>query len=79
MVQVAASTTRSATVDPLPSEIVSASAKLVYLYLDRTGPTTITELSTALDMQKLSLYSVLDALDGKDLVEGEGETYALAA
>jgi hypothetical protein len=30
-------------------------------------------------MTKLALYSILDALAGKDLVEGEGETYRTTA
>jgi DNA-binding MarR family transcriptional regulator len=78
MTQLAAPATQSSNVDPLPDQLVSASAKLVYLYLDRAGSTTISELAVALDMRKLSLYSVLDALAGKDLVERDGETYAVA-
>jgi DNA-binding MarR family transcriptional regulator len=71
-----ADTTRPTAVDPLPDDLASASAKLVFLYLDRAGPTTISELSTDLDMRKLSLYAVLDSLAGKGLVDSEGETYA---
>lgn len=78
MTQLTASA-QSTTVESLPDRITSASAKLVYLYLDSAGPTTISELSADLDMRKLSLYSVLDALAGKDLVDAEGETYMLAA
>ncbi|WP_318570756.1 TrmB family transcriptional regulator [Salinigranum marinum] len=78
MTQLAAPTTQSTTVDPLPSAIDSASAKLVYLYLDTVGPTTITELSAALDMRMLGLYSVLDTLASDGLVDSEGETYFLA-
>jgi predicted transcriptional regulator len=69
--------TRQSPVDPLPDRLVSASAKLVYLYLARAGSATVSELSTALDMRKLSLYSVLGALADEDLVEHEGETYRL--
>jgi predicted transcriptional regulator len=78
MTQLAAPATQSTTVDPLPSTIDSASAKLVYLYLDTVGPTTISELSAALDMRMLGLYSVLDTLAGDGLVDSEGETYFLA-
>lgn len=69
---------QSSTVDPLPDQLVSASAKLVYLYLDRAGSTTVSELAAALEMRKLGLYSVLGALADKGLVEYEGETYAVA-
>jgi DNA-binding transcriptional ArsR family regulator len=70
--------TRPPSVDALPEEITSASAKLVYLYLDRAGPTTVSELSAALDMRKLALYSVLGALVDQGLVDRDGETYALS-
>lgn len=73
-----ADATRPTAIGSLPNGIASASAKLVFLYLDRAGPTTISQLSTALDMRKLSLYAVLDSLAGKGLVESEGETYAAA-
>jgi predicted transcriptional regulator len=77
MTQVAASTPRTMPTDTLPDDITSPAAKLVYLYLDCAGPTTISDLSVALDMRKLGLYSVLDALAGKDLVDNDGETYEL--
>lgn len=79
MTQLAAPATESTQTDALPDDISSPVAKLVYLYLDRAGPTTISDLSAALDMRKLSLYSVLDALAGKELVDNDGETYGLAA
>jgi predicted transcriptional regulator len=78
MTQLAAPTTQSTTLDPLPSTLDSASAKLVYLYLDTVGPTTISELSAALDMRMLGLYSVLGTLADDGLVDSEGETYFLA-
>jgi DNA-binding IclR family transcriptional regulator len=71
--------TRPPSVDTLPEEIASASAKLVYLYLDHAGPATVSELSAALDMRKLSLYSVLGALAEEGLVDRDGETYTVVA
>ena len=65
-------------VETVPECLDSASAKLVYLYLGQVGEATVSTLSTALDMRKLSLYSVLDALASKNLVERDGETYAIA-
>jgi sugar-specific transcriptional regulator TrmB len=69
---------RQRTVDPLPDRLTSASAKLVYLYLARAGPATVSELSTALDVRTLGLYGVLGVLADEGLVEHEGETYRLA-
>ena len=79
MTQLAAATSSQPTTDTLPSTIRSPAAKLVYLYLDSAGPTTISELSAALEMRKLSLYSVLDALASKGLVDNDGETYGVQA
>ena len=79
MTQSAATTERPTPTDALPDAITSPAAKLVYLYLDRAGPTTVSDLSAALDMRKLSLYSVLDALAGKNLVDNDGETYGIQA
>ena len=78
MTELEAPTTRE-TPETLPNCIDSTGGKLVYLYLDTAGPTTISELADALDMGKLSLYSVLDALAGKDVVAVDGETYGLAS
>jgi predicted transcriptional regulator len=65
--------------DAIPTEIDAAGSKLVYLFLDVRGASTVSELSASLGMTKLALYSILDALAGKDLVEGEGETYRTTA
>jgi DNA-binding MarR family transcriptional regulator len=75
MTQLAAATTTQSTTDTLPTAISSPTAKLVYFYLDSAGPTTISDLADALEMRKLGLYSVLDALAGKGLVDNDGETY----
>ncbi len=66
-------------IDAVPTEIDADGSKLVYLFLDVRGASTVSELAESLDMTKLALYSILDALAGKDLVEGEGETYRTAA
>jgi predicted transcriptional regulator len=79
MTQLAATTTTQSTTDTLPSAISSPAAKLVYFYLDSAGPTRISELAAALDMRKLSLYSVLDALASEGLVDNDGETYGVTA
>lgn len=62
----------------MPSEIGSARAKLVYLYLSTHGSATITELQTGLDMTKLTLYSVIRSLRSRGLIDRTGDEYALA-
>ncbi|MFC4359320.1 TrmB family transcriptional regulator [Halobium salinum] len=59
----------------MPGDIDSSSAKLVYLYLSTQGDATVEELGDGLEMQKLSLFSVLKTLRKRDLVERDGERY----
>jgi len=56
-------------IEPLPGELESPRAKLVYLTLSVTGGASIGELHDALNVPKLTLLSVLDALAGRELVE----------
>lgn len=58
---------------PLPSEIETPTAKLVYMALDADGPHTVDELSDRLDMQKLVLFRTLRTLESKGLVDANGE------
>jgi predicted transcriptional regulator len=46
----------------LPEELESSRGKLVYLYLQVRGATTIDELKAELDLQLLTLYGLLDRL-----------------
>jgi predicted transcriptional regulator len=63
----------------IPTEIDADGSKLVYFFLDVRGAATVAELSESLGMTKLSLYSILDTLSTKELVEGDGWTYETAA
>lgn len=63
----------------VPTELVSDGSKLVYLFLDVRGESNVLEMSESLGMKKLSLYSILDTLSSKDLVEGDGWTFDTAA
>ncbi len=65
--------------EPLPSELASPQAKLVYLYLDATGGGTLEELKETLSMQKMAILSVLSSLSNQDLVEKNGSTYVTSA
>ncbi|WP_211263632.1 helix-turn-helix domain-containing protein [Halalkalicoccus paucihalophilus] len=51
----------------------SSTSKLVYVYLSSSEPATIDELHAALDVEKLTLYPVLNTLIAADLVtQSEG-------
>ncbi|EMA31710.1 helix-turn-helix domain-containing protein [Halobiforma nitratireducens] len=64
------------TTQQLPTELESAQAKLVYLYLEATGGATATDLTSALSMKKIAILSVLDSLSSEGLVEKRGTEYA---
>jgi hypothetical protein len=46
----------------LPEELESSRGKLIYLYLQVRGATTIDELKAELDLQLLTLYGLLGRL-----------------
>ncbi|SNR54725.1 Sugar-specific transcriptional regulator TrmB [Halorubrum vacuolatum] len=60
---------------PLPPELQSPRAKLVYLYLTTNGEATVGELADDLGMKKIALYGVLKTLRQQNLVDAEKETY----
>lgn len=63
----------------LPTQLNSSGAKLVYLYLTSVEGATIEELQAALDLHKLTLYSLLQTLANHGLVEQTGSTYVCHA
>jgi hypothetical protein len=64
---------KSKSVETIPSELDSPRAKLVYLYLSVTGETSIDDLQTALDMQKITLFGILDTLTSEGFAEKNGD------
>lgn len=62
----------------VPDTIDSPRAKLVYLYLETATEATVADIQTALDMKRISLYSVLDTLVDRELVEQQDGRYAVA-
>ena len=74
----AADASDTTTIDQLPAELDSSNSKLVYLYLNTAEEATITDLQTTLDMKQLALFPVLDTLEGKGLIERDGETFTVA-
>lgn len=62
----------------LPTELESPRAKLVYLYLDhRTDGASIDDLQSDLDVQKITLYSILRTLRERELVEKRSGQFAV--
>ena len=57
---------------PIPSEVESPSAKLVYLYLSAVGGATVTEAKRELAMKQITLLSVINTLTEKGLIERNG-------
>lgn len=64
------------TTGTVPKELRSPRGKLVYLYLESAGDATVSEMSEALRMRKLALYSVLRTLREDDLVTESDGQYA---
>ena len=63
---------------PLPDDLTSPEAKLVYLYIDAAGGATVDDLNETLAMKKMSILSVLNSLSGEGLVEKFGDEYVAA-
>lgn len=59
----------------VPPSIESDQAKLVYLYLDRAGGATPTDVAGALALPKLAVFGVLRTLQERDVVEERDGTY----
>jgi DNA-binding MarR family transcriptional regulator len=62
----------------VPSSIASPRGKLVFLYLATHGGVSVDQLQDSLDMTKLSLFSILQSLEKKGLVEQERGRYAVS-
>lgn len=65
--------------DPIPSEIRSPEAKLVYLYVEATGAATADELCNTLSLKKMSVLSVLNSLSAQGLIEKDDGAYVTSA
>lgn len=61
----------------VPDTIDSPRAKLVYLYLEAAADATVEDIQSALDMKRISLYSVLETLADRDLVEQKDGRYGV--
>ncbi len=68
----------SSTVGPLPPAISSPQAKLVYLYLEVAGEATVDDLRATLELNKLSILSVLSSLRSESIIEKNGDTVTVA-
>jgi predicted transcriptional regulator len=63
----------------VPEGVQSPRAKLVCLYLATGGSASVPELQSALEMTKLTLYSVLRTLSERGLVEEREGRYELSS
>ncbi|RZH68271.1 helix-turn-helix domain-containing protein [Natrinema altunense] len=61
--------------EPVPDDLESARAKLVYIYLDVTEGATVDELGEILAMKKINVLSVLRSLSSAGHVERTGSEY----
>lgn len=71
--------TEAKPVAPLPTELRSPRAKLVYLYLSTQNGATISELQNGLQMKKISLYSILKTLQKRGVVAKNADQYVPSA
>lgn len=62
----------------LPTGVESPRGKLVYLYIATREQATLDELHAELDVPRITLYSVLKTLRGRDLVREDGDQYVPA-
>lgn len=62
-------------VESVPTEVTSAEAKLVYLYVRQTGACTAEELARSLRLTKLSLFPTLRTLVERGLLRRESGRY----
>ena len=59
----------------VPDELESPRAKLVYLHLSTAGWCTVPDIQQALGLKKITLFSILDTLDNRGLVECQDDAY----
>ncbi|OLZ40271.1 hypothetical protein A6E15_04405 [Natrinema saccharevitans] len=71
-------TQRQKAFDPIPDDLESARAKLVYLYLEVAGGATVEEVGERLAMKKINVLSVLGSLVEAGHVEKRESAYAVA-
>ncbi|WP_049970254.1 helix-turn-helix domain-containing protein [Haladaptatus cibarius] len=69
---------RASQTAPIPDELASPRAKLVYLYLTTARSATLDELQNGLGLPKMSLYTIVRTLRERELVEQDGETVTLS-
>ena len=68
----------STQIDPVPDDLESARAKLVYLTLTASGGATAEELGDLLAMKQINILSVLNSLSSAGHIERSGSEYVVA-
>jgi len=64
--------------EPVPDDLDSAQAKLVYVSLETVGSATVDDLGALLSMKKLSILSILNTLSSAGYVDQRGEEYVVS-
>ena len=59
----------------VPPELSSDGTKLVYLYLQVNGESTLDDLNQSLEMKTISLLPILNTLQSKELVDRQDNCY----
>lgn len=59
----------------MPADVESPRGKLVYLYIDTVGGASLDELVDGLDVQRITLYSILKTLQERGLVTKDDDRY----
>lgn len=65
-------------ISPVPPEITSPEAKLVYLYIEAAGAASVEDLNQTLAMKKIAILSVLNSLRSRGFVEQRSDEYVVA-
>ncbi len=69
---------RRSAIEPVPDDLDSAQAKLVYIFLEATGGATVEELGETLALKKLSVLSILNTLSSAGFVDKRANEYVVA-
>jgi DNA-binding MarR family transcriptional regulator len=63
----------------VPDDLTAAESKLVYVAVSVSGGATIDDLQSSLNLNKITLFPVLDALSERGLIDRVGSEYVPAA
>ena len=71
--------TRIAEQFEVPDDLTAAESKLVYVAVAVSDGATVDDLQASLNLKKITLFPVLDALTDRGLIDRVGSEYVTAA